>query len=86
MTEHIALKELTLFENDDLDTLVEEHFMQDAWYSSDSLIDEYPDEQKLYSDIYPIYGSEAFEKKYGCDPIGCIYETHDDRVWFIAYL
>lgn len=86
MSEHVALKDLTHFESDNFDYLLHQHFHDGAWYSSDSLINQYPDDQKLYSDIYPIYGSEEFEKKYGCDPIGCIYETHDDRVWFISYL
>jgi len=86
MPKTVALKDLTPFDNDNFDLLVDTHFPDDSWYSSDSLIEQYPNEQDMYADIFTVFGSEEFEKKYGSDPIGCIYVTHDDRVFFASYL
>lgn len=62
------------------DPLVEMFFPEGSWYSSDTIIHYYPEEQDIYSDMFSIYGSEEFEERYGTDPIGCIYVTHNDEI------
>lgn len=86
MSEQSTTPRLIPFENGDFDALVDQHFPSDSWCSSDSLIEQYPEDQDKYADIFVVFGSEEFEKDYGTDPIGCIYETHDGSVFFVSYL
>lgn len=86
MPKKVKLKDLTPFKGVDIDSLVDQHFPEGSWCPSESLIEDYPYEKDTYTDIYSVFGSDAFEQDYGTDPIGCVYVTHDNRVFFISYL
>lgn len=86
MIENDKTSQVIKFDCDTIDAFIDKHFPEGSWWSSDSLITQYPAEQAIYRDIYMIFGSEDFEAKYGNDPIGCIYETHEGAILGVSYI